>query len=57
MAPGRIPSVKSIVGRTRLEDAEALTAAALALAPDTEIRTLVTGEMLRRLPVELTTTR
>jgi phosphotransferase system enzyme I (PtsI) len=56
MAPGRIPAVKSIVGRTRLGDAEALTAGALALAPDTEVRTLVTGEMLRRFPVELTTT-
>jgi len=53
MAPGQIPSVKSIVSGTRLAEAEALVAEALNLPPELDLRELVTARMLERFPLEV----
>ena len=53
VTPSQLPSVKSLVRGTDIADAEALTATVLALGGDVEVREVVTGEMLRRFPIEM----
>jgi phosphotransferase system enzyme I (PtsI) len=53
MAPSQIAFLKSIVKSTRLGEAQAVTATALALSDAGQIRALVMREMAGRFPMEM----
>jgi phosphotransferase system enzyme I (PtsI) len=53
MVPSQIAFLKAIIRDTRIDEAEALTAAALALSDAAQVRALVTAELARRHSPEL----
>ncbi|MFL5309848.1 MAG: putative PEP-binding protein [Myxococcales bacterium] len=53
MSPRLIAAVKSIVGATRLDEAEGLLARVLPLRSETQVEDLVMGVMRERFPLEV----